>query len=37
MEGPDGTPGSRAKVNQVLTFEGLERVQATRPARATSC
>ena len=28
MEGPDGKP-VKGRVNQVLTFEGLERVQAT--------
>jgi GTP-binding protein len=36
MEGPDGS--LKGRINQVLTFEGLERVQADRaPARATSC
>ena len=35
--GPDSTP-IRARVNQVLKFEGLERKQATESgARATSC
>jgi predicted membrane GTPase involved in stress response len=28
MEGPDGKP-VKGRINQVLTFQGLERVQAT--------
>jgi GTP-binding protein len=36
MEGPDGK-SVKGRVNQVLTFQGLDRVQTPKPAPATSC